>query len=132
MKDKIIDGLKNDTGFINNNDFKLISINENEAVMEYVVKDTGLNTLKIVHGGLLFGLCDSAAGTLACMSGRFPVTISANINYLNPARCKKLIAKSSILKMGNNIGQFKVDIFDENDNIICTSNINMFLKNYDK
>lgn len=128
MKDIIVDGLNRDEGFIKNNNFKLISISDTEVVMEYLIKKDGLNTLKIVHGGLLFGLCDTAAGTLACMTGKFPMTINANINYLSPAKGKKLIAKASILKLGNNIGYYKVDVYDEKDNYICTSNIEMYLK----
>ena len=132
MKDVIIDGFNNDKGFIKNNNFKLISVDEEKAVVEYDVMKEGLNKIKIVHGGLLFGLADTAAGTLACMSGKFPVTINASINYLNPAKCKKLTAISSVLKIGNNIGYYKVDVFDENNIIICTCNIDMFFKNLDK
>ena len=128
MKDIIIDGLNSDDGFIKNNDFKLVSIDDKEVIMEYIVKKEGLNALKIVHGGLLFGLCDTAAGMLACMSGKFPMTINANINYLNAAKCKKLIAKANVLKLGNHIGYYKVDVYDEKDNHICTSNIDMYLK----
>ena len=132
MKERIIKGFKNDNGYIKNNDFKLVFLDEKECIVEYDVKKEGLNTLKIVHGGLLFGLADSAAGALACMSGKFPVTINSNIHYINAAKCKKLIAKATILKLGNNIGFYKVNVLDENDNMICTCNIDMFLKVYDK
>ncbi len=132
MREKIIDGYKDDNGYIKNNNFKLVELNDKECIVEYDVKKEGLNTLKIVHGGLLFGLADSAAGTLACMSGKFPVTINSDIHYINAAKCKKLIAKASILKIGTNIGYYKVDVYDENDLLICTCTINMYLKVYDK
>ena len=132
MNERIIDGFKKDTGFIKHNSFKLKSITEEECVVEYNVKKEGLNTIKIVHGGLLFGLADSAAGALACMSGKFPVTISSSIHYLNAAKGKKLIAVANILKKGNNIGYYKVDIFDENKMLLCTCNIDMYLKEYNQ
>ena len=132
MKERIIDGFKNDTGFIKHNSFKLKSITKNKCIVEYDIKKEGLNTIKIVHGGLLFGLADSAAGALACMSGKFPVTINSSIHYLNTAKGKKLIAVAGILKKGNNIGYYKVDIFDENKLLLCTCNIDMYLKEYNE
>ena len=132
MEEEIIKGFNNDKGFIKNNDFKLISVDDKEVVLEYTVKKEGLNVMNIVHGGLLFGLADSAAGTLACMSGKYPLTINSSINYLNTAKCKKLIAKASVIKLGSSIGYYKVDIFDENDVIICTCNIDFYFIKKDK
>lgn len=128
MKEQVIKGFESDYGYVKNNDFKIIELNEKECIMEYVVKKEGLNPIKIVHGGLLFGLADTCAGVLASMSGKFPVTINSSIHYLNQAKCKKVIAKSSVLKLGNNLGYFKVDIFDENDTLLCTCNVDMYLK----
>ncbi len=128
MKERIIDGFNSDKGFIGNNGFKVVELTESKVVLKYEVNDKGLNGLKIVHGGLLFGLADTAAGTLACMSGKYPVTISSNISYLNPAKCKTLFATAEILKDGNNIKYYKVDVKDENDLLICTCNVNMYIK----
>ena len=132
MEEKIITEFEKDKGFIKNNKFNITSLNDKECIMEYKVSKEGLNPIKIVHGGLLFGLADTAAGTLACMTGKFPVTINSNIHYLNPAKGKKLIAKASILKQGNNIGYYKVNVYDEKNIIICTCNIDMYLQKIDK
>lgn len=132
MIEKIKDVIENSNGFMKDNEFKIISLNEKECVMEYIVKDNALNPYGMVHGGILFGFADSAAASLACMSGKYPVTIDCGVHYMNAAKCKKLIAKASLLKLGNNIGFYKVDIFDENDTLICSSNIDMYLKKIDK
>lgn len=132
MKEEIIERFSKDNGFIKNHNFKITELNDDECIMEYEVKESGLNPIKIVHGGLLFGLADSCAGTLACMSGKFPVTINSNIHYLNAANCKRLIAKASRLKEGNYIGYYKVDIFDENDELKCTCNVDMYMKKVDQ
>lgn len=132
VKEEIIKSFEKDSGFIKNNNFHITELNDTECVMEYIVNNNGLNPIKIVHGGLLFGLADTAAGTLACMTGKFPVTINSNIQYLNQADGKKIIAKASILKQGNNIGYYKVDIFDEKNTLLCTCNVDMYLKKIDK
>lgn len=127
MKDRILEEFGK-SGFIKDNDFKIIVLTEEECTLEYKVKDSGLNPIGIVHGGLLFGLADTTAGTLACMTGKFPLTINSTIDYLNPAKCDKLISKASILKQGNSIGYYRVDIYDEKDTLICTCNVTMYMK----
>jgi uncharacterized protein (TIGR00369 family) len=62
------------------------------------------------------------------MTGKFPLTINSSISYLNQAKCEKLISKATILKQGNNIGYYKVDVFDENNTLICTCNVTMYMK----
>ncbi len=126
MKEKIIDSFNNSRGFIKNNDFKIIELTNNHCIMEYKVKESGLNPYDIVHGGIIFSLADTCAGLLAFMSGKTPFTTNANINFLNKAKCKKLISESTIIKEGNTIGYYNVNIFDEKNNLIANSNINMF------
>lgn len=128
MKEEIIKGFNNSDGFVKNNNFKIVSLDDKECTIEYNVVNEGLNPAKIVHGGLLFGLADTTAGTLACMNGQMPLTTSASIQYLNPARCKKLISTSRILKLGTKLGYYVVDIYDENNIMICTVNITMYFK----
>lgn len=126
MKDEILKRYKEDNGFIGKNDFKIIDLNENTSKLEYIIKEDGLNPAKIVHGGILFGLCDTAAGVLACMNGKFPLTISANINYLKPAKGKKLTAIANKLKEGKTIGYYNVNVYNDLNELITTCNVNMF------
>ncbi len=128
MKEKVIEGFNNDKGFIKHNNYKIVDLSEDECIMEYDVVEEGMNPINMVHGGMLFGLADTAAGMVACMREKYPVTTNASIHYLNAAKCKKVIAKASALKVGNKIGYFRVDVFDENDTILCTCNVEMYLK----
>ena len=127
MKDTILKEFGK-SGFIKDNDFKIINLTDTECSLEYKVKESGLNPIGIVHGGLLFGFADTTAGTLACMTGKFPLTINSSISYLNQAKCEKLISKATILKQGNSIGYYNVDIFDEKNTLICTCNVTMYMK----
>ena len=113
-------------GFIQNNKFKIVSLTKEETILEYEIKESGLNPQNIVHGGLMFGLADTAAGTLACTTGRFALTTSANMNYLRPASGTKLIAKAKSLKVGKNIAYYIVDVFNDKEELVANANVNMF------
>jgi len=127
MKDKIIDGINNSKGFIKNNNFKIIELTKEHCIMEYKIKENGLNPYGIVHGGIIFGLADTCAGALAFMSGNIPITTSSNINYLNKAKGNYLKAEATILKEGNKIGYYNVNIYDEENVLIANSSVNMYL-----
>lgn len=128
MKEKVLEGFNNDNGFIKNNGFKILELNDEIAKLEYIVKDEGLNSIGIVHGGVLFGLCDTTAGCLACMSGYFPLTVNSNISYLNPISKGKLTAIAKKVKIGKTLGVYRVEAYDEKNKIICTSDVTMFFK----
>ena len=130
MKDKIINSLKNEKGFMHNNGFKIIELTKEKCVLEYKIIESGLNPYGIVHGGLLFGLADSACGILSTMNEKKCVTTSANINYLNAAKGEKIIATATIIKDGKNIGYYKCDMEDENNKLLATATINLYYLNY--
>ena len=130
MKEKVIKEFEKDNGFIYKNNFKIIELDDNHCKMEYKIRKDGLNPIDIVHGGILFGLADTCAGALACMSGKFPLTTSSNINYLSQAKGKKIYAIANILKVGNNIGYYTVDIFDDSNKKVANATVNMYFTNY--
>ena len=128
MKEEIIESFKNDTGFMKENGYKLVEIDDKHAKMECNVTKKGMNPLNIAHGGFLFGFADTTAGALACMSGKFPLTVSSSINYLNPGKEGKLYSIAKVLKQGNHMGSYEVKVYDENEWLICVANITMYFK----
>ena len=93
--------LNNSKGFIKNNNYNLVSIDENECKLEATITETSLNPFNIAHGGFIFGLADTAAGILANING-MALTTSSTINYLNTGKGNKLIAIATRLKTGKN------------------------------
>jgi acyl-CoA thioesterase len=128
MKDKIENAFN--SGFIKENAFKIIELTKEKCIMEYTIKEDGLNPYGIVHGGILFGLADTCAGALATMSEKLPLTTSANMNYLSKSTGKKLIATSTILKEGNKIGYYNVEIIDDKKVLVASASVNMYFTNY--
>lgn len=118
--------IKNDKGFIGKNGFKISKLTDEECILEYEIKESGLNPMGMVHGGILFGLADTSAGALSFYTGRKCVTTSATMNYLNPAKEGKVYARATALKIGNRIGYYDVVITDDNGKVIATSMVNMY------
>ena len=61
------------------------------------------------------------------MNGHIPITMSANISFLDIAKCKKIKCVCNILKEGNSIGYYEAKIYDGNK-LLTTATINMYLK----
>ena len=120
------DKLNMNEGFMKENDFQIKELTKDKCILVYKVKKTGLNPYGIIHGGIIFGLADSACGILSRNNGNLCVTTSANINYLNICKDKKIEAVATIIKSGKNIGYYRCDIFDEHGKIIANANVNLY------
>ena len=118
--------INNDKGFIKSQNYKLESANNEFVKLSYKIKKDGLNPYDIVHGGVLFGLADTASGVLAAFHNKKCVTTNGSINYLSPAREGLIYAIAKSLKEGKKIGYYTVDIYDENNNLLATSIFNMY------
>lgn len=103
-------------GFIENNNYKLISANEGHAIMEADIVETSLNPYNTAHGGFIFGLADTAAGIAAHSFGRDAMTVNASIEYLHAITGKKIIAEAKCIKNGKTISVFEVYIKDLDKN----------------
>ena len=87
------EALENDKGFIGNNNYKVIKVEDNYCELEGIITQSSLNNLKIAHGGYIFGLADTAAGIAAMTNGGNVVTVNSNINYISPAKGNKIKAR---------------------------------------
>lgn len=72
-----------------------------------------LNGFKMVHGGVLTSLADSALAFLANSSGFITVTTDLNSSYLKPCQLnEKIRAKASIISRGKKVVHIQVDVFN--------------------
>ena len=112
----------NKEGFIKDNKIKIDYISPNNAQVSMPIETRHLNPSNIVHGGIIYALADSAMGILARSEGRNVVTVSAQINYLRPAKTQILKAHVKCNKSGKNIAFYETEILDENETVlaICT------------
>ena len=124
------DTLKDINGFIGNNNYNVIKVEEGYCELEGIISETSYNNMNIVHGGYIFGLADTAAG-IAALSSVFGsnvniVTVDASINYFKPAKGEKLIAKAKTIKPGKTICVVEVMIYDDNEDCVAKSTMTFY------
>ena len=127
------DTLKDIKGFIGNNNYNVIKVEEGYCELEGVISETSNNNMNIVHGGYIFGLADTAAG-IAALSNVFGsdvniVTVDANINYFKPAKGERLVAKAKTIKPGKTISVIEVEIYNDNNDIVAKSSMTFYYIN---
>lgn len=127
------DTLKDIKGFIGNNNYNVIKVEEGYCELEGVISETSYNNMNIVHGGYIFGLADTAAG-IAALSNVFGsdvniVTVDANINYFKPAKGERLVAKASVIKPGKTISVIEVEIYNDNNDMVAKSSMTFYYIN---
>lgn len=118
VKKQIEDTIKNDKGFIKDNNYKLISLDEDSCVFEASISNSSLNPYDIAHGGFIFGLADTCGGCLASTIGKASVTTNANVVYLHKGSGNKLIAVAKFLKKGKSLSNIEVEIKNDKDEIV--------------
>jgi len=96
--------------------------------VEAEVKELHLNANRVVQGGMLYMIADFAFAVLSNYLHPATVSQSGHITYLRPAACSKLVAEAKeIARNGHNcVGE--VVVKNENDQIICVSSFNGFIK----
>lgn len=111
--------LKN--GFMNHNHFSLVELKENESsILKVELEEIALNPFGIAHGGLIFGLGDTAMGVVANTKERQAVTLSSTINYLRPAKGKYILAKAKVVKSGKKVCYLTVEIVNDKEELVAT------------
>ena len=129
LTNKAKDRLADDKGFVNNNGYTVIKVEEHYCEMEALITDVSKNPFGIAHGGFIFGLADTAAGIAAMTDERVAVTINSSIDYLKPGKGDKLIAKASVVKSGKSISVVDVFIYDSGLELISKAVVTYFYMN---
>ena len=80
-------------------------IREGFCRVEMPLEDKHMNLFGGVHGGSLFTLADTAAGTASRTYGKSAVTLSATFNFLSaaPEGTKRLAAEATVIKQGRTV-----------------------------
>ena len=120
------DYFKNVGGFIKSNNYELIDVDEDYALMEGRLDESSMNPYGLAHGGYLFGLLDTCAGVAASTSGYQALTLNSNINYLNACKGKVIKAEAIAIKSGKHIKVYEVNLYD-GDNVICNGTVSYYV-----
>ena len=113
-------------GFNHLNGLRCTVVEEGYCEAEVEITKNSMNPQGVVHGSLLFALCDLVTGMAAATTGRSMLTQAAHIHYLRPGTGQKLTAKSRMLHNGRQTALCIGEVYDEQGRLIVTSQFDVF------
>ncbi|WP_273852634.1 PaaI family thioesterase [Guptibacillus spartinae] len=106
--------------FFNLLGFELVSITEDEVILELPVETKLLNTHGSLHGGVYATMIDNIISLkMRSMIGNPVITINLTINYIAPITSGKIIAKACIYGEGKRIKMGEGIVMDENGKLLA-------------
>ena len=115
------------SGYIKHNHHHIEEIEDGKkAVLRVNITEESLNPYGYVHGGLIFGLGDTAMGTLARSTGKKAVTLNCTITYLRPTSGTTVKAVAEMIKNGKQTCYMRCNFYDENEKLTATMDSNYF------
>lgn len=85
------------------------------------VTEASSNPHGTVHGGCLYTLADTVAGTaVAAACGRPCVTVNGTLEFLRPATGAKVFCSASPKKLGRTLCVMQVELTGTNDKTVAT------------
>ncbi|MCP1103612.1 acyl-CoA thioesterase [Aequitasia blattaphilus] len=93
---------------------KITDISEGSAKGEMEIQERHFNYVQSVHGGCLFSLADTIAGSAVASFGKRITTVSADMNYFAPMMgTGTLYAEAKVIKGGKTISVSEVNLYDQ-------------------
>lgn len=126
-RDEIIESANRRCGFNIHNGLKLRDFDDSKCVMEVRLTEASLNPRGMAHGGLVFSLCDTAAGVLAALMGKSCVTLSADIRFLHPSCGEYLYCVASMIKGSGRVLVADTKVYDDRDRLTASATVELFV-----
>lgn len=123
---QMVDYMNTVQDFNYHNGIKLLEITDNYASCKVELTPEVMNSQGFAHGGIIFAICDVAAGYAAASVDRRLVTQGGNISFLRPAMGSYLIAKAEPIKVGKTVSVVEAKAYDDQDRLVAFSTITLF------
>ena len=101
-----------------------------EGVLE--VRPTSSNPHGTVHGGCLYTLADTVAGSAACAHGASCVTVSGTMEFLRPAVGPTIRCVATPQKQGQTLSVMQVVLTNEAGKEVATGTFTFFMTQPEK
>ncbi len=108
------------------NHLELEHVEPDYAVFRLAVRPESKNPFGFVHGGMLAGMADNAAGYAAHTDGRTYVTQASHLNYLHNQAGGVVRAEGRVLHRGKTVCLVRVDITGEGGVLLATGELTYF------
>ena len=113
LKERVL-GLLPESPFIRYLGIEIIELDEEHARGRMPFTDRYKNPYGTMHGGCLYALADTVAGTLANMSGEAVTTVEGGIHFLEPAADTEYVYCDAKLKRsGKHLITVEVELKDD-------------------
>ena len=96
------------------------AVESNAAWGELEIRADTRNPMGVVHGGALFTLADTVAGTAAFTTGRTCVTLDSSMQFLSAAKGDKVFCAAVPKKVGRTILVYDISITDSEKRLVAT------------
>lgn len=97
------------------------------SVVEVELRPESLNPLGMAHGGLVYSLCDVAAGVVVGQRARTFVTLSGSLNFLRPGKGKKLRCEGRIIKPGRTVNVVETSVYDDSGTLTARGTFEIYV-----
>ena len=123
---QMIDYMNSVPDFNSHNGITLTELRDNYASCRVELAPDVINAQGMAHGGIVFSICDVAAGYAAANIDRRCVTQASNIYFLRPARGEYLVAKAEPIKVGKTLSVVEAKAYDDEDRLVAESTFSVF------
>ena len=115
-------------GFARHTGIEVLEAHDGMAVGRIVLDERHVNPIGSIHGGCIFTLVDTIAGTAFVSTEKVCTTLSSNIDFLNGAiGSKVLTATATPARIGNHIAVFDVKVTDDRDRFIARASVTFYV-----
>ena len=107
--------------FNSHNNITVTSVGGGTAKGMLEVSENSMNPHGSVHGGCLYTLADTVAGSAVVFgSGRPCVTVSGTLEFLLPGSGPKITCSASPKKVGRTLWVMQVELCDQRERLVAT------------
>lgn len=115
--------------FTAHNYMELETAEPDRAVYRLDIQPSSLNPYGMVHGGALYTLADDAAGSAAHSDGRYYVTQSGSLHFLDNRAHGTIRAEGTVRHRGRSTVLVLVNITSEDGALLATGEFSYFCVN---
>jgi len=112
--------------FNSHNGIRITELRDGYASCRVDLTPEVMNAQGMAHGGIVFSICDVAAGYAAAFIDRRCVTQAGNIYFLRPAQGAYLVAKAEPLKVGKTVTIVEVKAYDDQERLVAEASFSIF------
>ena len=124
--------LLNKSPFIQFMNVELIELTENYAKGRMPFNKEYHNPYGTMHGGCLYSLADTIAGTVANMSGKLVTTVEGSLRFLEPAYNSEYIyCEATLIRTGKTLVTVNAEIKNDDGKLLDCGYFTYFKTNID-